>query len=321
MTTASKRIPSVLVILRREYLEITEGNFCAAKLIEYFLHWTKWKLSTHRTDWIYQPLKNIYADLMGEHSLHVIRRAIALLEEIGILSKRNNPSNGQDKTYQYRLNLSVLNQRLEYRECKNEHSQFNVEQYQQISNLEISDPQQQPAAVEQEFSQIPWDTLKAQVEKEQSQLMADLNDLNPALRTESQDQDLDQSHAAEEGEVVENDTDFDVKCNTVIQSGIRLNDTIKKLLQQFSLAQVKSAIAYYQQRKTMAQIKNPAGWLIECLRGKWWLNDDPGVPLGFNEWYLEAKRQRLVQASMMVDGVLLVCMADGEWLSYESALS
>ncbi|WP_321206837.1 hypothetical protein [Tolypothrix tenuis] len=32
---------SVLVILRREYLEIT-GNFCAAKLIEYFRHWTKW---------------------------------------------------------------------------------------------------------------------------------------------------------------------------------------------------------------------------------------------------------------------------------------
>ena len=39
---------SVLVILRREYLEIC-GNFCAAKLIEYFRHWTNWKLKNHRT--------------------------------------------------------------------------------------------------------------------------------------------------------------------------------------------------------------------------------------------------------------------------------
>ncbi|MCC5640772.1 hypothetical protein LC593_34085 [Nostoc sp. CHAB 5844] len=83
---------SVLVILRREYLDIT-GNFCAAKLIEYFRHWTNWKLLNHRTPWIYQPLKRIYLDLMGEHSLHVIRRAIALLEEMGIIEKKKNPGN------------------------------------------------------------------------------------------------------------------------------------------------------------------------------------------------------------------------------------
>ncbi|OUL34957.1 hypothetical protein BV372_12680 [Nostoc sp. T09] len=95
---------SVLVILRREYLEIT-GNFCAAKLIEYFRHWTKWKLKNHRTPWVYQPLKKIYADLMGEHSLHVIRSAIALLETIGIIEKQKNPGNGQDKTWQYIITL------------------------------------------------------------------------------------------------------------------------------------------------------------------------------------------------------------------------
>jgi hypothetical protein len=79
--------PAILVILRREYLEITE-NFCAAKLIEYFQHWTKWKLENQRTPWIYQPLKRIYADLMGEHSLHIVRRAIALLESLGIWHHR-----------------------------------------------------------------------------------------------------------------------------------------------------------------------------------------------------------------------------------------
>lgn len=101
------RPASILVILRRAYLNIT-GNHCAAKLIEYFRHWTKWKEKNHRTDWIYMPMRQIHEDLMGEHSLHVIRAAIALLVELGILDRQHNPSNGQDKTWQYRINQEVL---------------------------------------------------------------------------------------------------------------------------------------------------------------------------------------------------------------------
>ncbi|MBD2255860.1 hypothetical protein [Nostoc parmelioides] len=134
---------SVLVILRREYLNIT-GNFCAAKLIEYFRHWTKWKLKNHRTPWIYQPLKRIYADLMGEHSLHVIRSAIALLEEMEIITKQKNPGNGQDRTWQYKLNLDVLNGLLRHRKCKTERSVFNAEQYHR-NHPEASKPQQHSA--------------------------------------------------------------------------------------------------------------------------------------------------------------------------------
>jgi hypothetical protein len=134
---------SVLVILRREYLDIT-GNFCAAKLIEYFRHWTKWKLKNHRTPWVYQPLKRIYADLMGEHSLHVIRSAIALLEEMGIIEKQKNPGNGQDKTWQYKLHFDVLNRLLEPGKYKTEPSEFNGEQHLR-SDPETSKPQQHTA--------------------------------------------------------------------------------------------------------------------------------------------------------------------------------
>ncbi|MBW4566408.1 MAG: hypothetical protein KME32_36240 [Mojavia pulchra JT2-VF2] len=149
---------SVLAILRREYLDIT-GNFCAAKLIEYFRHWTKWKLKNHRTPWIYQPLKRIYADLMGEHSLHVIRSAfalgvgaaIALLEEMDIISKQKNPGNGQDRTWQYKLNFDVLNKLLEPRRGKTEPSRFNAEQYHR-NHTQASKPQQH-SAVELEKSE------------------------------------------------------------------------------------------------------------------------------------------------------------------------
>jgi hypothetical protein len=148
-TTLDK--PSILVILRRQYLEIT-NNFCAAKLIEYFKHWTEWKLKTHRTPWVYQTLKRIHADLMGEHSLHVIRQAIALLENLGLIEKRNNEANGQDKTYQYKLDLDLLSKLLsehrecdsEVPECKNELSEFTVEQHHNTTSQDStlsSDPQ------------------------------------------------------------------------------------------------------------------------------------------------------------------------------------
>jgi hypothetical protein len=97
----------VLVILRRAYLDIT-GNHCAAKLIEYFKHWREWKLKNHRSEWVYMPVRQIYEDLMGEHSVNIIRRAINKLLELGILEHRHNPGNGQDKTWQYKLNLGVL---------------------------------------------------------------------------------------------------------------------------------------------------------------------------------------------------------------------
>jgi hypothetical protein len=141
---------SILVILRREYLDIT-GNFCAAKLIEYFRHWTKWKLKNHRTPWIYQPLKRIYADLMGEHSLHVIRSAIALLDEMGIISKQKNPGNGQDRTWQYKLNFDVLNKLLELGRGKTKHPKVNAEQYHR-NHTQASKPQQH-SAVELEKSE------------------------------------------------------------------------------------------------------------------------------------------------------------------------
>jgi hypothetical protein len=98
---------SILVILRRVYLDIT-GNHCAAKLVEYFKHWREWKLKNHRTEWIYMPVRQIHQDLMEEHSVGIIRKAINKLIELGILEHRHNPGNGQDRTWQYKLNLGIL---------------------------------------------------------------------------------------------------------------------------------------------------------------------------------------------------------------------
>ena len=107
--------------------------FCAAKLLKYYRRWQDWKLRHHRTEWIYQPLKQIHADLMGEHSLHVIRAANDLLIELGFLERRHNPGNAQDRTYQYRV---VEPERGEFR---SESPKFNTEKS-DTDSISGSDP-------------------------------------------------------------------------------------------------------------------------------------------------------------------------------------
>ncbi|TAF07764.1 MAG: hypothetical protein EAZ77_08625 [Nostocales cyanobacterium] len=124
-----------ITVLRRDYLEIT-GDYCAAKLIDYFKKWTHWKVKYHRTEWVYQPLRQIREDLMNEYSKPVITRAIEILENLELIQRRQNPGNRQDKTWQYKLNLDKLKQILCHRksttespESKNCHSEFTVEQH------------------------------------------------------------------------------------------------------------------------------------------------------------------------------------------------
>jgi len=88
-------------------LDIT-GDFCAAKLMDYLKRRTDWELKNNLTPWIDMPLTQIHEVLIGEYSVNVIERAIALLEEKGILEQRKNPDNGQIKTFQYKLKLDAL---------------------------------------------------------------------------------------------------------------------------------------------------------------------------------------------------------------------
>jgi hypothetical protein len=81
---------------------------CAAKLINIFTRWSNWKRPIYGTGWVYHRLADLHEELLEEHSIHVIREAIALLERLGFLDRRKNDRadnwrNGQDRTHQYLL--------------------------------------------------------------------------------------------------------------------------------------------------------------------------------------------------------------------------
>jgi hypothetical protein len=100
--------------LRPEYLDLVNRisgdasravRYCAAKILNCFQRWKDWKVKEHRTPWTYLSLKKIHKELCSEHGIHTIRKAIAFLMKGGLVARRNNPGNGQDRTYQYQLLL------------------------------------------------------------------------------------------------------------------------------------------------------------------------------------------------------------------------
>lgn len=114
-----------LVLLRQEYLEIT-GNHCAAKLLAIFEFWTNKlnavgeALGKAARNWIYKSLECIHGELMGEHGIHAIRKALNTLVDLGFVSRRHNPHIKYDRTWQYCLEIDNVQKALDSLICQGE---------------------------------------------------------------------------------------------------------------------------------------------------------------------------------------------------------
>jgi len=204
-STASFPSKTKISLFYREHKELleyldqeikTRVSCCGAKLFNYFGRWTDWKVPLYNNEWIYQPLMQIYQDLMREHSLHVIREAIALLIRLGFLERRknlraNNWRNGQDRVYQYRLRKDRLEAALlsfeaaksaesietnpfvrsERHKLSCESGNFSVERHTQIHSIDCSTNSLRESVVEKEVEQeeeacqeeeAPWDLIEQQ---------------------------------------------------------------------------------------------------------------------------------------------------------------
>jgi hypothetical protein len=116
-------------LLKRLFTDMNKNvRFCAAELINVFKRWRDWKVTHHRTEWVYYKQKMLKEELRDRYSMHVIRSAIEYLLESEILERRNNPSNGQDKTFQYRLNTGKLDELMDVAcELETEKPMFEIE--------------------------------------------------------------------------------------------------------------------------------------------------------------------------------------------------
>jgi hypothetical protein len=94
------------------------------------------------------------------------------------------------------------------------------------------------------------------------------------------------------------------KLDRIDEVGIRLNAQLEALVRDFTLVEVKQAIAYYLQTKRTKESKGqkidrPAGWLTDCLRQRWWQTvqepEKTRAQEEFEAWYAKAIASGIVE--------------------------
>ena len=83
---------------------------------------------------------------------------------------------------------------------------------------------------------------------------------------------------------------------------------------------VRPAISYLQYQQQRQVIENPVGYLYEALTEGWDLSvpqAGSAVPIGFSQWFDQAKAQGLVLAAMAIDGVHHTLHTEQGWIPTE----
>ncbi|MPY67695.1 hypothetical protein F8S09_13555 [Deinococcus sp. SDU3-2] len=121
---------SRFVTLREEFLAITGGDACAAKLLHVFEHWTNYLLGSgeqarKRNEaaakeglpadqddslWIYKSFPELVDELLGDHKRDKVIASMRLLVgQAGFLQERHNPKFKWDRRLQYLLCAEAVN--------------------------------------------------------------------------------------------------------------------------------------------------------------------------------------------------------------------
>lgn len=164
-----------------------------------------------------------------------------------------------------------------------------VDPYREIKEITDTRPPH-PAAVLNNFE-------KEEEEKNQGAMVS------PAPERAEENADIDESEPLNSDESKLSVAEQSQKLDVIDDASIRLNAQLKALVRNFTLEEVKKAIAYYRQTKRAKETKGqkidrPAGWLTECLRQRWWQSAEPEKTREeeeFEQWYKDAIAAGIVQ--------------------------
>ncbi len=109
-----------ILIIRRDYVRLMDGDQCAAALLSVFEHWTNVKLKMIRQGkigidqfWIWRGIPDLHEDMFELFNEHKIRGALETLRERKYLYRRRNPRHGWDRRWQYRIDFELIQADLE----------------------------------------------------------------------------------------------------------------------------------------------------------------------------------------------------------------
>lgn len=285
---------------------------CAAELVEYFSNWRKFKMTNHRTEWVYQPIKRIVEDFMGQFGRWVIGNAINFLLDLGVLERRRNPGNAQDRTYQYRICIGKF--KTDSPKSQIRSASANFSKYQQISNTEIESTsiKTSAAGVCEVFS------------VEEGKDDREVEELDPpqkgseSAKTQIEKTDTQQEFGEGNFSAPETDAIFD----ELESVGVVINPQLEQVVRTSELIALTTAIQILKaKRRRGDRLTNPAGFFIRAVRERWQPEPEESgsiAPPGFSRWFDAANSAGLVTHSCRGDdGSIVVLTSGDQWQPFE----
>lgn len=84
----------------------------------------------------------------------------------------------------------------------------------------------------------------------------------------------DKNKEEEEKQKLQEQQEQQSKIEAIDSVDIKLSPQLKSLVREFAVDEVFKAVEHYSKAKPKKVIENPAGWLLDCLRGKWWKSEE-----------------------------------------------
>lgn len=324
--------PLTYIKLCKEYVQITQRNYCAAKILAIIEGWQQWKAKNQLDDWVRLTLEKIREYLFEEYSIETIRQALTqLTQELQLLKRRHNPKAKYDRAYQYQLNREAIEQALAKKQAQTLTPAH-------FPNLGDDLPDEWPSSPSSEviISQTSGDDIEidstldptldttttepptrpvvVEAEEEISEPATSTLPVNPAPTVEvpgSESKHLaeDKYSAAAETEIFEK----------IEQAGFPVTPHLKAEVIAAPLNVVTDALAAAVEYRDTHEVRNPIGLLRDAISQCWkpGASEHPkatkAAEPGFREWYDLAYQLRLVRASQIFQGEQYVLTNEDEW--------
>jgi hypothetical protein len=319
--------------LCKEYVQITQRNYCAAKILAIIEGWQQWKAKHKLDDWVRLTLEQIREHLFEEYSIETIRQALAkLTNKLQLLKRRHNPKAKYDRAYQYQLNREAIEQALAQKQAKT----LIPSHFQNLGDDDFDSRSSSPSS-EVIISQTSRDHIEID-----STLDTTLNSTTtepptrPVVVGVEKSEDPKPASATlpaepqpvlkESGSKVEQVADDDNSAaaheaifEKIEQAGFPLTSPLRAEVLAAPLQVVTDALAAAIEYRDKHQVRNPIGLLRDAISQCWkpGASEHPKATKasepGFKEWFDLAHRLRLVTASQLIGGEQYILTNDDEW--------
>ncbi|MBM0744985.1 hypothetical protein JOY44_26050 (plasmid) [Phormidium sp. CLA17] len=314
-------IPPQLAGRLKQALGKSGTGFDEGAFLQQLYYWTLNPATTgwmiDGTKWIYNSLKSWQEQFpwMSEYGL---RKAIANLKKLGLIETAQHWISCCKRVMFYRIDYERLNTFTEDF-CDLVAPRFVNSDHIDARSGRIANTETSP---ETSFSEQQTDVVSDMNENLEDMDFLKTQSCNQASEVEAGTLGGDNlSRASSGNDFAIQDAEFPELIDAVAQAvahpaGSPLPTALKRAIAQFP-DRVQAAIDYLNHQQQKQQIKNPVGYLYQAIVKNWKLQIEKNsiLPKGFNEWFDQMKRQGLVVAAMVIDGIHYTLHSQLGWIT------